>query len=339
MISKPERYTIANLKRACENPGLIEEEFSYLSQLARHRLHTVLTEQLFEAKYGPGIEVTERDWDNLIVLDACRYDVFESVNWIDGTLERVVSQASHSSEFIDANFNGKELHDSVYISANPHADKTLEEGVFHRVIRTYNQSGAELETPELEYETLHPEYIYRTAMDHIGNFSNKRLIIHFMTPHAPYFGDKADRLRDELYEKNVGFYSRKHEGDVEDAEDVFSDLLGAAQQGYISDSDLYECYVDNMAFVLDYVEALVNELDGKTVITGDHGELLGNPSATLSPKYKHPRNVYTPELRTVPWLEIDSGERKTVVPEEPIPADEMSAESVEKQLQALGYTD
>lgn len=48
MISKPQRYTLANLKRVYENPELIEKEVSYLSQSTKQLLHGSIEKKLFE---------------------------------------------------------------------------------------------------------------------------------------------------------------------------------------------------------------------------------------------------------------------------------------------------
>jgi len=49
----------------------------------------------------------QRDWDNLIILDACRYDYFKEYNEISGDLEPVVSKASHSLQFMEKIFQEK----------------------------------------------------------------------------------------------------------------------------------------------------------------------------------------------------------------------------------------
>ena len=46
----------------------------------------------------------KEDWDNLIVLDACRYDMFKEINTIKGNLERGISRGSATSQFLIENF-------------------------------------------------------------------------------------------------------------------------------------------------------------------------------------------------------------------------------------------
>jgi len=61
---------------------------------------------------------------------------------------------------------------------------------------------------------------------------------------------------------------------------------------------LKKAYLDNLHIVLKNAQALCEKLDGKTIITSDHGELLGEKGL-----YGHgpplPRHE---KLLTVPWF-------------------------------------
>jgi hypothetical protein len=74
-----------------------------------------------------GIDIFEQDWDNLLLLDVCRYDAFEELNGIVEDLRPVTSRVSATPEFLRGNLRGRELHDTVYVTANPmlhrHADE------------------------------------------------------------------------------------------------------------------------------------------------------------------------------------------------------------------------
>ena len=56
-----------------------------------------------------GTRVLGEDWDNLILLDGCRYDLFKEVNTIEGELTKVKSNASSSDEFFEKNIFKKFL--------------------------------------------------------------------------------------------------------------------------------------------------------------------------------------------------------------------------------------
>jgi len=82
--------------------------------------------------------------------------------------------------------------------------------------------------------------------------------------------------------------------------------------------------------VLDTIEPLLNH-DGRTVVTSDHGNNLGERMPLLPMRlYGHPTGIHHPALREVPWAVIDGesvgdGDRQMTVDEE--------------QLRSLGYAD
>ncbi|WEL20544.1 hypothetical protein HBNXHr_0469 [Halorhabdus sp. BNX81] len=317
------------------NPELLRNILNQKAESILQIAHERVDKPIFLRKYGPGTDIVTEDWDNLILLDACRYDVFDSIQEIEGDLDEVISVASRTSQFIEKTFNGRELHDTVYISSNPHTDMTLDGGVFHDVLRTY---GKEWE-PDVErnQECFHPEHVFDVVSDVYEQYENKRCIIHFMQPHGPYFGETARTLRQSLNEnENIGF-QRLNESN-NDPKRMYPDLMWAAEAGYISQEKIQTIYRENLKLVLEYVEKLLPHLKGKTVITADHGELLGDSSAVFSPrKYGHLKTQYVPELRTVPWLEVPYDERKQVTTTPPRQVSNIDSQRVAKQLDQLGY--
>lgn len=87
------------------------------------------------------------------------------------------------------------------------------------------------------------------------------------------------------------------------------------------------------------MDKLLAELEGKTVVTGDHGELIGEKTIyTPNPtKGGHHREIYVPELRVVPWLVVESDERPEIITEQPVENDTISDEIVNQRLRSLGY--
>ena len=135
--------------------------------------------------YDEAIRVMEADWDNLIVLDACRADIFEHVAEIDRFDEyrTVTSLGSHSSEWTRRNFAGQEFGDTVYISANPHTS-LVASGSFHHIFELWETDFDD------EAGVVRPEAVRDTAIEAQDQFPDKRLIIHFMQPHGPLIGSK-----------------------------------------------------------------------------------------------------------------------------------------------------
>ncbi|WP_147376628.1 alkaline phosphatase family protein [Halopiger aswanensis] len=272
----------------------------------------------------------QKDWDNLLLLDACRYDILQSL--ADREIEKIVSVGGRSSEFIEEAMNGKELYDTVYISSNPHVEMTLDDGVFHDVIKTYGESWKNQRTND--HTKFHPENVYNIAKDNIESYSDKYIVVHFMQPHGPYFGEKAKHLRQELAsEYNIRF--TRLPDTEENGKKQYADLMYAAKDGYLSAAQIHEVYIENLKLVLEYAEKLANELNGKTVISSDHGENLGNPGGVFSPKYGH--NGYSPEVRFVPWMEFEYEQRKSVTSETPVESESVDDETVREQLEHLGY--
>lgn len=335
-----ERTTTTKLRRAIQNPSALVNVASHLEDQfvtgLRYLPHRTLGKRLFTHRYGEGIDPLARDWDNLIILDACRYDVFAEHNTVAGRLSSVVSRASHSDEYMIANYHGRDLGDTVYVSANPHTDKTLEPGTFHATVRTYNQ----VYWTQREFDSYHPRTVSDAALENYDAFRDKRIIVHFMQPHAPYLGPYARALRRTLNAEGVKFGNAPNDDLTGEPVAVVRNLMEAARNDYISDDALRQCYVENLELVLAEVERLLDHIDGKTVITADHGELLGGPERSLfvPERYGHPRGVYLPETRIVPWLVVDSGSRREITAGDTNATEHVSEEAVAEQLEALGYT-
>jgi hypothetical protein len=291
------------------------------------------------SQYGPPVSVMKRDWDNLFILDACRYDAFQQANSIAGDLQPVVSSGSHSKGFLRENFSG-EYHDTVYVTANGWAHEVAN-GTFHDTVYTYSQQYAGDEHWD-RHRNLSPEHVYDVASEAYANHKDKRFIIHFMQPHAPYFGEKAKRLREEMSDTHgIGFKAWMSPDDPDNRR-LKNNLKTVAREGLISDTELWEVYMENLELVLTYTEKLLEDIGGKTVITADHGEMLGSPTAKIFPlrqenKYGHTERLYIPELRVVPWCVVDSSERRDITADPPASSEEISQHAVDDQLTALGY--
>jgi hypothetical protein len=104
-----------------------------------------------------------------------------------------------------------------------------------------------------------------------------------------------------------------------------------------SDEDIWDAYRENLRMVLPYIEDLLEELEGKTVVTADHGNMIGERGTPIPIReYGHPRWIYADELVTVPWLVHETNGRKTITAE-PSPSEKLSNENVASRLEALGY--
>ncbi|MDS0476422.1 hypothetical protein [Natrinema sp. 1APR25-10V2] len=332
MDLSPEKYTFSNFIEACKNPAKFKHELK--------KRYGDVNKRRFYRKYGRPTDVMEADWDNLLILDACRYDYLSEYNSIDGELDLAVSVASTSNEFMEKTFAGKTFHDTVYVSANGFSHH-LEAGTFHEFVSTYPESQREVLDSEL-YRNYHPEIVRKRAVETYDRHPDKRLLVHFMQPHGPYFGPKAERLRERLRaDHGIEFSAWESETSVTSRSDGMVYLMDAAEAGYVSPAELQDVYVENLKLVLEHVDELLERLDGKTVITADHGELLGESTNLYSrltgDRYEHPGFVWTPELRLVPWLVTPWEHRRDIVAEEPVERGDVDEDIVEEHLRALGY--
>lgn len=163
-----------------------------------------------------------------------------------------------------------------------------------------------------------------------------------MQPHGPYFGPKAEKLRNKIQsDHNIRLSAWSSNSDIENRSEGRVYLMDAAEDGYISSQELREIYLENLSIVLDHVESLLNTIEGKTVITADHGELLGTPKSHYAKiagvTHEHPGRVWCPELRIVPWFEIGSETRREITSEEPTSTETPTEGTVQEHLEALGY--
>lgn len=256
-------------------------------------------------KKNTGIYILDEEWDNLIILDACRYDIFkQEVNklGLKGTIRMVKSRGSHTSTFLLENFNKQYYPDIVYITANPKVDIMLK-NKFHRIISVWNEGWSE------KFHTVLPKTMYEYSNDAILKFPDKRLIIHFMQPHFPYIGfsfgaEAMLRLRnsvllneeqEKIGSKNVNFFS----------------LFGVEFYHLLRKKDHLELYRNNLTKTFHYLNRLVNSLPGKTVITADHGESIGEIIHPFLPFrfYGHNRRFKSRVLINVPWYVINPSDK------------------------------
>lgn len=308
------RYTLSALLSAVKHPSLFVNEGEYL-----------LSKFLFRTKYGSGIDVMAKDWDNLIILDACRADYFTEHNEIDGKFEEVISRGSNSTGFIDTNFTGRELHDTIYITANPFVER-LSDDVFFRV--HYSELFGQWDE---ELRTIPPDAVVEATLQMHERYPDKRLITHFMQPHAPYLGPTGRELHKS---ENFGVFNPnlKERGDFDVPE---AGIPQAIKKGYVREDELKQAYDENVQIAVESAEELVNQLNGKSVITADHGEMLGE-RLLVSKKYGH-GDYYHPALRVVPWFSIDSDDRRDVTEGEPKGFSQLEDNVREDRLKALGY--
>jgi len=136
--------------------------------------------------YKEGIKVIDKDWDNLIILDAARRDLFEEV--IDtemfDTYTTVTSIGSTSGQWLSRNFSDRTFGDTINVTANPHTSIEVPEQFFKLI--EVEREPIENSVWEEDIIDFHPETLADAARAAHYEHPNKRMIVHFMTPHMPF---------------------------------------------------------------------------------------------------------------------------------------------------------
>jgi len=269
--------------------------------------------------------VFDLDWDNLIILDACRDDLFyessglQNFSSMEITKDSRITNTSNTIEFLRKNISDKKLHDTVYVTANPQYRKFQNEldAEFHDVIDLWDFVWDE------KINTVLPETTVKQAIETASKYPQKRLLIHFNQPHIPFFGEigRSNFDLEVVAENPLPFWKQPMLTDQK-----------------IEDEIYWGAYKENLELTLPHVGTLISKLQGKTIITADHGNMVGDRGFPVPTKeYGHPGGIHYPELVSVPWLEVENGSRKNVRSEPPRKEETEISEEIESRLEDLGY--
>lgn len=295
----------------------------------RRRFLTHVVSRYYDRKATEATPVIEEDWDNLIVLDACREDLFAEVySEVDlpGSLSTRTSVDSCTPGFIEKNFGDEEFHDTVYVTANPYVKMLLDDSQFHAVEHVWEDGWDE------EYNTVLPETMYERTMAIAEKFPEKRLLIHFIQPHAPFIGETQIDQRDVFAIRNQAL--------GEDTTRQLPTPFERLETGEVTREEVWAAYRANLEAAIPAVRKLLGSLPGRTAVTADHGNALGERATPFPIRvYGHPLGILTPELTRVPWLVHDNGERKTITETEPRRESGAVDSDTEERLRMLGYAE
>lgn len=253
--------------------------------------------------------------------------MFEDANTLNGELSSRTSKGSATTEWLRANFDGRDLTDTVYLTANPQLKQNIRnwEINLHKVINVWLDEGWDDETGTVLAETMTD-----AAIKTHERFPNKRIVVHYMQPHYPFVPS------DTVFDK-------AHLSSIETGEDhaTGKNAWGQKFTGdlFASRHELWTMYIKNLEYALRYVEELLTKLTGKTVVTSDHGNYVGERATPIPIReYGHPRGLYDEPLVRVPWLVQVRGERRKITCEAGIPTnDSVESDIVSERLRGLGY--
>ncbi|MFC6838028.1 hypothetical protein [Halomarina ordinaria] len=266
----------------------------------------------------PADPVLDADWDLLVVLDACRADLFETVV-ADGDYDfeagqTRISPGSSSVEWLAAVFGDAPpgaLADLGYVTANPYSEAHLDAEAFGLLDEVWRDAW------DADLGTVPPRPVTDRAVAAAREAAPDRLVVHYMQPHFPAIATGTGERR-----------TAEAWGD--EPMSIWEDLRfgGDADRAWAD-------YRANLELVLEEVTALLSNVDAdRAVVTADHGNAFGERHI-----YGHPGGVDLPCLREVPWCETSATDRGTRT----VPTDRRSerttvdADAVDARLRSLGY--
>jgi len=256
------------------------------------------------------------DWDYLVILDACRYDVFaEVVTELDlpGTLTKADSGAVNTSFWLKQHWS-REDTDAILITANPWSFKGGASGMAHERFKRAiwaDPEGKDVKGYKAIRERIQPlcgrsggfgVFHPKIALECFLAYKEQghRYVIHLIPPHLPFLGEKGSALFARLK-----LAPHNHGG-------IYRAIRNYGRRG--NWKELRECYKENIIVALqslqDYAELFSN---GRLVISADHGELIGEPMFDRKGMYWHKisgstweeKNSIREMLQTVPWFETE----------------------------------
>ena len=229
-------------------------------------------------------------------------------------------------EFLKKTFTGR-YDDVIYISSNPYANSRVPQLGFDAKKHFAKIVDVWLSGWDNASGTVPPGKVNVSAILAHKRDPSKRLIVHYMQPHAPYINSPnspgysfpAPAEASIPLEWNPSSTFDKVMKRVEFMTAVVGfDILGLelrrlaglppagpmdAARRKFGLAGLRKAYSHNLAAALQQVRDLCMSIAGPVVVTADHGELLGDGG-----RFGHPCGDSSSLLRFVPWFEVSGPE-------------------------------
>ncbi|MFC7131176.1 hypothetical protein [Haloferax chudinovii] len=262
-----------------------------------------------------GTPIYQADWDVLIVLDACRFDLMNEVEQeydFISNVERYRSVDTATERWMQKNFveeYQREMESTLYVCGNPFSETVLSGDELKHLIEVWR---TDWESPG----TVPPRAITNEVIRQSQETEYDRVIVHYMQPHCPFIS------RPEMSKgKDVQKFGKQ---DWRDVWELYRD-------GELERDTVWEAYKDNLRLVLDEVRIVLENIDAENVvITSDHGNAIGEWGI-----YGHPPGLPLDCLRVVPWIQTEAENTGSYTP--PKKEDSQIEVNRDDQLKALGY--
>lgn len=236
---------------------------------------------------------------------APEYDFLESSN-----IDTILSVGNHSQDWHERTFKHlppATLSNLAVITGNPFADIIPDD--VGEIVNLFEKEWSNERNTVLAQSVTD----YMVPLGRTSEFD--QYLAHYMQPHPPFF--KPGKSREEPI-MAANWY------------EMWGSIL-ALMRGEISEEELKELHLNNLRYVLNDVEILLENFDADTAaITADHAHCLGEGGM-----YGHPAYTEHPELKRVPWVEVETVDEKKLDPS--ISGEKSISISKEERLQALGY--
>lgn len=278
--------------------------------------------------------IWDDEWDVCLILDSCRYDLWQEV---DGRGRSEWSVGSASPEWIGKTFADgyeEQWRNAAYVTANPFSGKQgneldcLDEDVYPlstRGLGYLDEVWRDQWPMASGLETVDPDVLTERAIwawNGRERFGVDNLIVHYMQPHIPF------RTGSEWSDgwDTTGVFGEPQESSAKD------DWL-KLRDGEIPEEDFWSAYADNLRWGLEEVEKWRRNLNGELLVTSDHGNAMGECG-----EWGHRPGSGNPAMRKVPWLHLDgNGGGFSDVQPPGSPPEIGGAAAPDEQLRALGY--
>ncbi|WP_459194215.1 hypothetical protein [Halosimplex sp. J119] len=247
----------------------------------------------------------EIEWDVVVLLDACRYDVLDDVA-SNAVIGRTTSPASATPEFLKRARERGVFDGTVYVSGNPQSDANLPGDVEH--VPAFEDSWDD------GLATVPPEPLYEAARERLGDGDG--VVVHTLQPHYPHLCNIGGRTRPIP----GGLHPRYFDEELHDEK-----LQALLTNGYLDLDTARRSYERSVRFAWERASefaATAADEGYRVVISADHGEVFGERGFV-----EHPMGVSIPGLKAVPWVVFEPS------------SDADGADDVTDRLAALGYVE
>jgi hypothetical protein len=278
----------------------------------------------FSNRNKKGEHVYDKEWDFLIVIDACRVDLINEVkedyDFID-EVDSIYSVGSQSLEWMQNTFE-RESEDISYITSNMFTSKmdSSTKSTIGRLEEIWEDYWNE------RYGVTLPRHVSNEVIRQNRKGEEEKVIAHYMQPHEPFLSPVNTG---SFFENNKDFKEEvENWGQRKGGKPIWEHL----RDGDVSYDSVWEDYKRNLRIVLNNIEILLENVEfDNVVITSDHGNAMGENGI-----YGHPYGVHTESIRRVPWIKVGSTEDKNSI-DTPNKNKKENNITVDEKLEALGY--